>query len=223
MSAKTTADIIAIVRDDLGTPDPVTELKDSTITRWITDSIRTFNRLVGKVGTRVLSSSMNVQTYNLSTLFSPAEIIKVRKIITDPVIENKIVGATSETAPSDITSIDTASQVSSAEDIDIIYEAPLLTIIPAPATDGKKYILLTQEPYTLADIPEDYFDIVLKHIKAQCEYIVVRTRLRLATPMRQGDFIMGYGKKEELLSKDADKILADFEKECADIALIRMV
>lgn len=227
MSSKTPTTILEEIRTNLGNPDRLTEISDAKVTSVWNNALIEFNKLVGVWTFRTLAITASATSYNLETLFL-TKVIDVKKVcqpytatntVSNEIVENQQDFLISSTTPNSAEAVIKAMAAES--DFEYTYIRPNLIINP-PA-EANTINVVIQEPASLALLTDEEELLVTAYATAMCEQIVARARARLATPMRSGDLMLGFGRKEEMLLADSKDVKHKFENDCRDIIITRML
>lgn len=197
---KLVVDIIADMLPELGTPDPKTELSTATAIKQWTKALADFNRRVGKWVFRTFDTVVDQQRYSMATLFPDTTILDVKNVfrpqdalvmtylaLTVPYYYYDYIVTTTYKQYEDVEFLNAMKNV---PDMDFIFSEPDTLILCDTPKKVESVLILVQEKYTSTTLPDDYEPIITEYCKEfYCQEIIRKARMRVATPLRNGDFV----------------------------------
>ena len=229
MATLTLAEISVEMAKELGSPSANVELDDATIQKQWLKALDIFNDKVGLPVLESLSVTANTQSYDLTSVLASAPVVrKVLDLYTPDTYNDAFNTSLLETPdvvydPEAIV-IEQLRKSWNSKSVHTrfaVIEPMTLMIIPAPTKDDT-YKILVQKEYDVSTIPDKYERIVRNKAISLCLMIIFNSRTRLATPMRNGDYIK-YSNTNKYGFELSSKLDTQFEEDCYRLVSNRVI
>jgi hypothetical protein len=218
---------------ELGNPCPKTELSTATATKQWNKAFADFNRKVGKWIFRTFTTVVNQQRYSMAELFPETTITDVKNVfrpqdaliatyfaLISPYYTYDYIITTNYKKYDDIEFIKAMRVV---PEMEFTFSEPDTLILCETPRKAESVIIITQEKYTTTTLPDDYEPIISEYCKEfYCQEIIRKARMRVATPLRNGDFVKYPVShvKEGSFTREAKTV---FETECDSLIQKRLI
>jgi len=191
-------DIISEMMLDLGNPAP-TELTAPHATKKWNKAFLEFNKRVGKLVITTIALKANQQSYDLKQLYPASDIYNVLKVVRPKESFFEVYFPFEATVyyngiaynMKQYTDIELLNAMKDVQEYDMHFleDLSILMLENPPLSDCSAVIMYT-EPYTTTNLPDIYEPIITDYTRDHiCQDIIMKARQRVATPLRNGDFV----------------------------------
>lgn len=230
---KTISEIVEVMLKELGTPDSKTELDSTLASKQWTKAFNDFNKRVGKWCFRTFTCVADQQRYSMKELFPDAKIYDIKNVFrpSKSLVDNYLTVTNTfyyaegslVTPFKEYDDIAFLRAMYNVPDYEFIFSEPDTLVLVQTPKEADTILIVTQEDYTTTTLPDDYEAVISEYCKEfYCQEIIRKARMRLATPLRNGDFIkypVSHA-KEKSFTEDAKNA---FINECDRLIESRMI